>query len=104
MDDTDLAAWQALPSEVEIWRGCSRVNTGGLSWSLSKETAAGFPMQNRYHPPQGEKPILLRAVVHKAAIAAVKFDREESEVILAEIPAFTEHDLPNPERVAAVGV
>jgi hypothetical protein len=78
MDKRECDSWFALPDDVEIFRGCGPDNRLGLSWSLKREVAERFPTLMRYRQ---EKPLLLRAVVNKGQIAAVKLDRNEAEVI-----------------------
>lgn len=78
MTAEELAAYEALPDTVTIYRGCGKKNKKGASWSLDKNIAASFPFLNRY---QVTDPILVTATVDKSHILAVKLDRNESEVI-----------------------
>jgi len=80
MTSAELAHWQALPNAVTVWRGCYRENMNGLSWSLNRDVAAGFPLLNRYRR-EGRLPLLLEGRLRKAKIAFVKLERGESEVV-----------------------
>lgn len=78
MTKKELAAYEALPEVVTIYRGCGKKNRRGPSWSLDKDVASKFPFLNRY---QVAEPMLLTAKVHKSQILAVKLCRQEAEVI-----------------------
>jgi len=78
MTEDELAAYEALPDTVTIYRGCGKKNKNGASWSLDKNIAAKFPFLNRYQSPD---PILVTAKVKRSEILAVKLGRQESEVI-----------------------
>lgn len=79
MTDEERAAYDALPDEVTMWRGCYRINRGGLSWTTDKARAMRFPGLHRY---RGEgHPLLIKATIAKADVLAVKLDRQEAEVI-----------------------
>lgn len=79
LEADDRAAYEALPDEVEIWRGidASVGNPEGLSWSLSREKAEWFA--NRWKPAD---PAVYRAGVRKADILAVLLGRGEQEVVV----------------------
>lgn len=78
MTKKELAAYEALPEIVTIYRGSGKKNKNGPSWSLDKNVASKFPFLNRY---KVDDPMLLTATVDKRLILAVKLDRNESEVI-----------------------
>lgn len=78
MTAEELAAYEALPDTVTIYRGCGKKNKNGASWSLDKNIAARFPFLNRY---QVADPTLVTATVNKCHILAVKLGRNESEII-----------------------
>lgn len=84
MSRKEKAAFDALPDQVTIYRGCGPRNRDGLSWSISREVAMKFPFTNRY---ETEEPILLTATVSKCRIAALKLDRNEQEAIVVDLPA-----------------
>jgi len=78
MTRKELYRWRSLPDMVTIYRGCSRNDPRGFSWSLSKDVADRFPFLNRYLAPD---PVVLTAEVKKIDIIAVKLDRAEEEII-----------------------
>ena len=86
MTDEENAALAALPEVVTIYRGCAWANRNGLSWTLDKNIAAGFPFLNRYRV---KEPILITARIRRDRIVALKLDRKEQEVICI-----------NPKRIA----
>lgn len=63
-----------------VYRGCYKDNKWGLSWTLSRELAKGFPMLWRYRQ-NGQQPLLVTARARKENVIALKTDRGESEVI-----------------------
>ena len=79
MDDTEQAAFAALPEQVTLYRGCYAANQWGLSWSLDRDTAARFPTLHRYR--QEGQPLLVTTRIAKGAIIAFKADRGEAEII-----------------------
>jgi hypothetical protein len=78
MDATELAAFDALPEKVTIYRGCGPDNIIGCSWTADRDIAMQFPFLNRY---KQDEPLLVTATVRKHRIVALKNDRDESEVI-----------------------
>lgn len=98
MDDAEFEAWQSLPDMVTIYRGCGEENRLGVSWSLDRVVAEGFPFLNRY---EQKEPRLLTAVVPKLRIIAVKLQRDEREIIAlveeADIVEDTVAVDPNPK-------
>jgi hypothetical protein len=79
MDPDELAAFEALPDHLTIYRGCYQNNKWGLSWSLDREQAARFPFLHRYQ--QDNQALLVRATTSKSHVVALKSDRGEMEVI-----------------------
>lgn len=79
MDAAELEAYEALPEEFTVYRGCYAENKWGMCWSTSKEVAERFPFLNRYR--QSGQPLLIRATLKKSQVLAVKLDRDEFEVI-----------------------
>lgn len=76
--------WDALPNTITVYRGCYRgVNEAGLSWTLSRERAAGFPFLRRYSV-EGAEPVLLTAQIPKARTVLVT-NRNEEELILTGV-------------------
>ena len=81
MNEDERATWRALPKVVTVYRGCSKANLNGLSWSLDRDIAAQFPALDRYMPPSGSTPLLVTADVAKGRITAVNLGRNEQEII-----------------------
>ena len=81
MNEDERATWRALPNVVTVYRGCSKANLNGLSWSLDRDIAAKFPALDRYMPPSGSTPLLVTADVAKGRITAVNLGRNEHEII-----------------------
>lgn len=79
MNADELAAYNALPDEVTVYRGCYQSNKWGICWSLDRDVAIKFPTLFRYY--QEGQPLLVKAMAKKNNIAAVKLDRGEIEVI-----------------------
>ena len=79
MDDEEQAAFNNLPDCLTVYRGCYPLNKWGYSWTPSETIAKSFPFLNRYR--QQGLPILVKALVKKENIKAIKLDREELEVI-----------------------
>jgi hypothetical protein len=52
MSDEEQAAFDALPEEIVIYRGCGTRNEFGFSWSLDHAVAAKFP----FHAPVSSRP------------------------------------------------
>jgi hypothetical protein len=78
MNEEELAAYDALPEEVTVYRGCGAGNREGASWSLDRSVAEKFPFLNRYRVWQ---PGLITGRVKKKNILACKLDRNEHEII-----------------------
>ena len=80
MTADEYTQYLALPTEVTVWRGCYRRNVDGVSWSLDRNLAAGFPFLSRYRK-WDEPPLLIEGTVPKENIAFVKLVRDEQEVV-----------------------
>jgi len=80
MNQEELSAFEALPDEFVVYRGCYAANKWGLSWTSKRETAAAFPLLNRYK--QKGQPLLVKALAKKSEAAALKLDRDEDEIII----------------------
>lgn len=76
MDDEELEVLSKLPDRVRVWRGCTRKNERGISWTLNREKAVWFA--NRYKAGGH----VLEKVVDKRRIVAYFGSRGESEVII----------------------
>ena len=79
MNAEELAAYDALPNPIAVYRGCYVNNKWGICWSLNRTTAEEFPTLNRYR--QKGQPLLVRAEAKKQHVAAIKLDRGEAEII-----------------------
>ena len=76
-------AYVALPDECTVWRGCYSHNVHGMSWTLSRETAAKFPFLIRYrHERAVDRALLIEGRIRKADVAFVVMDRGEAEVVV----------------------
>lgn len=80
MTQEELAALEALPPVLTIFRGCYAINKRGLSWSLDRSVAEGFPFKHRY--TQEGQPLLVRAEVARDDVLMLKLDREEQEIVV----------------------
>lgn len=78
MTAEEYAAYDALGNTVTCYRGCDKSYLQGASWSLDRSVANCFPFTNRYRVPN---PVLVTAQVKKSGILALKFARNESEII-----------------------
>jgi hypothetical protein len=78
MTSEERVAYQLLPDNLTVFRGCGPGNMLGACWSLDRGVAAAFPMLNRY--AQAE-PLLITASVRRERVLAVKLDRDEAEII-----------------------
>lgn len=78
MSTEEQEVFNSLPDTVTVYRGCGSVNRKGCSWSLDREIATSFPTFSRY---KVDDPMLIKGVVKKNKILAVKLCREEQEVI-----------------------
>lgn len=79
MDAKEIAAFDALPDMLNIYRGCYEINKWGASWSLNREVAEKFPHLTRYRTDG--RPLLIKATIPKNRIAALKLGRGEQEII-----------------------
>lgn len=79
MDKGERDALNNLPETFTVWRGCYALNKWGLSWSLDRETAAAFPLKHRYQ--QDGKALLVKAMLRRDDVLAIKLDRKEAEVV-----------------------
>lgn len=84
MNEVETATFNSLPPEVTIYRGCYAHNKYGLSWSTERAVAERFPFLHRYRHPG--RPLLVKAVVRRERITAMKLGRDESEIILFARP------------------
>jgi hypothetical protein len=81
-------AFDALPDEITIYRGCGPMNEFGYSWTLDRTVAEAFPFKARYTT---KYPTLLTTTIKKTRAAALKLGRSEQEIILfdnADVQSF----------------
>jgi hypothetical protein len=95
MDAEERLAFEALPDQITIYRGCGSHNKHGFSWSLNREVAAEFPFKRRYRV---DRPMLLTATINKNRAAALKLGRNEQEIIVLDLSSnsWTEQRLKDP--------
>jgi hypothetical protein len=95
MDAEEGLAFEALPDQITIYRGCGPLNKQGFSWSLNREVAAEFPFKSRYCV---DRPMLLTATINKNRAAALKLGRNEQEIIVLDLSSnsWTEQPLKGP--------
>jgi hypothetical protein len=98
MDAEGRLAFEALPDQITIYRGCGPHNKHGFSWSLSREVAAGIPFKIRYRT---DRPMLLTATINKNRAAALKLSRDEQEIVVLDLSAisWTEEPLGDPQAI-----
>lgn len=88
----ERAALAKMPREILVYRGCYRNNRRGLSWSLDRDIAQGFPSLARF--AQDGQARLLTGVARKSR-AVLKLDREEEEIIAADVTILNEELIPS---------
>jgi hypothetical protein len=69
-----------LPSQVQVFRGCSRPRVRAVAWTADREVAEGFARGHRGIPVP--EPVIASAIISKEHIFFVTNDRKEREVIL----------------------
>jgi hypothetical protein len=80
MGEDDQAAFDKLPVQLTVYRGCRRgLNENGMSWTLDRDRAVWF---SKRFTQKGDKPCVLKRVVNKKEIFAYLGGRNESEVII----------------------
>ncbi len=77
-----IAAWQSLPDELTVYRGCYKNNKNGLSWTFDKNIALRFPTLNRYR--QKGQALLVTGKVKKTD-GILFLEREESEILSSRV-------------------
>jgi len=82
MDAEERLAFEALPDQFTIYRGCGPHNKHGFSWTLSRKVAADFPWNSRYRT---DRPMLLTATINKNRAAALKLGRDEQEIVMLDL-------------------
>ncbi len=70
----------ALPQTITVYRGCSREEKRGISWTTSEKVAASFAVGHRGIPVPHAA--VFRATIFKADLLTVIVNRKESEVLV----------------------
>ncbi|RZK99791.1 MAG: hypothetical protein EOP36_18075 [Rubrivivax sp.] len=83
MSAPSAAAWDALPPEFTVYRGCSAVTRPGLSWSMSRAVAEAYAHQHLDEDPTGT-PLVMTGAVNKR-FCVLMLDRGEAEVVAWEV-------------------
>jgi hypothetical protein len=91
MTEVERTALAQLPARFTIYRGCYAINRAGLSWSLERSIAEGFPRRTRYLRP-GEQPILRLGTCARERVV-LKLDRNEREIVAAHVWGIQEEPL-----------
>jgi hypothetical protein len=76
MNDEERAVLESLPEKVTVYRGCTRRNANGISYTLSREKAEWFA--HRF----GQTGYVKQVIVSKHEIYAYLNGRKEQEVII----------------------
>ena len=79
MSDEERMAFEALPEQITIYRGCGPQNLFGFSWSLDRRVAEEFPFPARY---KTDEPRLLTALINRKQGRCLGLDCGEQEVIV----------------------
>lgn len=80
-------AWHDLPHKQTYYRGQSAQDVVGLSWTTSLEVAKGFAKGHR--KIRVPEPLVLETVIDKRLLSMVVGNRNESEVVLFNLPRNT---------------
>ena len=74
------AFFDALPAQINVFRGCSGPRVRAVSWTTDRTVAEGFA---RGHRTLGvPEPVVASAIIPKQYIFFVTNDRNEKEVVL----------------------
>ena len=95
MNARERRAYDKLPEEVTIYRGCDRKRLDGMSWSLKRKVAERFPFLTRY---KAEDPVLITATVLKSDVLAVFLGRKEWEIVTFKAKRVKTEDLAGASR------
>lgn len=99
MNDAELAAFDALPETITVYRGCGSHNRAGASWTLDRSVAERFPFYSRY---RAKEPLLVTGRVKKMNVLAIKLDRDEFEIITFSARRVKVESLAPPPDMAAI--
>jgi hypothetical protein len=77
MSKEDLAVFDALPEQIDVWRGTGhKRGLAGISWSLEEKKATYFAQ--RFWP---RVPLVARGIVKKSDVLAYFDQRNEREIV-----------------------
>lgn len=80
MGEDDQAAFDKLPKQLTVYRGCRRgLNENGMSWTIDRDRAVWF---SKRLTKEGDNPCVLEKTVSKKNVFAYLGGRSESEVIV----------------------
>jgi hypothetical protein len=85
MDESERKKLRELPEMLTIYRGCYYENRNGLSWTLNRDTAAGFVTLRRYRNDALAAPALLVTGHAARSRVVLKLDRGEDEIICPRV-------------------
>jgi hypothetical protein len=80
MEPEDGEFFDALPNFVQVYRGCARYRSSGISWTTDRAIGMKFARGMRFD--NGPNRVLVEASVPKQAIFAALANRKESEIVL----------------------
>ena len=81
MTADEHAALDAMPDEIQIWRGCEReAHIHGMSWTIDKNWAEWFA--TRRQRPHAPRVVLASAFCRKSDVLAYFTNRNESEIVI----------------------
>jgi hypothetical protein len=72
--------FDALPAQVKVFRGCSRLRVRGVAWTTDRTVAEGYARGHR--TLRVSEPVVASAIIPKQYIFFVTNDRNEKEVVL----------------------
>jgi len=78
MTRKELAKLNSLPDKITVWRGCTKRNKDGVSWTLSEDKANFFA----YRFGKTGQEFVRKRVVRKQDVLAYFADRKEFEVLI----------------------
>lgn len=84
MSSDDLAAYNALPPIIDLFRGQDASAPIGLSWTTSRAVAEGFATGHR--GIKNPSPAVISIKARKSRVCLVCTDRQESEIVLFACP------------------
>lgn len=80
LSSKDKAAFDALPENIQIYRGCSLSNVYGFSWTTERKVAEGFA--KGYRGISVSNPVIASLIIPKSEVIGFYTSRKESEVVI----------------------